>query len=64
MQDEQSKQLMLGVAKEYERVGELMEKRLKRRGGKTFDEELMPWAWAAEHSTKPRDGLHHRYTRI
>jgi hypothetical protein len=51
MQDEQSKQLMLGVAKEYERVGELMEKRLKRRGGKTFDEELMPWAWAAEHST-------------
>jgi hypothetical protein len=51
MQDEQSKQLMLGVAKEYERVGELTEKRLKRRGGKTFDDELMPWAWAAEHST-------------
>jgi hypothetical protein len=66
MQDEQSKQLMLGVAKEYERVGELTEKRLKRRGGKTFDDELMPWAWAAEHSqtASPRDGLHHRYTRI
>jgi hypothetical protein len=29
MQDEQSKQLMLGVVKEYERVVELTEKRLK-----------------------------------
>jgi hypothetical protein len=39
---------------------------LKRRGGKTFDDELMPWAWAAEHSKNSlaRDGLHHRYTRI
>jgi hypothetical protein len=31
MQDEQSKQLMLGVAKDYERVAELTEKRLKSR---------------------------------
>jgi hypothetical protein len=30
MQDEQSKQLMFGVANEYERVAELTEKRLKR----------------------------------
>jgi hypothetical protein len=52
-----SQRTFSAVAKEYERVGELTEKRLKRRGGKTFDEELMPWAWAAEHSktASPRD---------
>jgi RNA polymerase-binding transcription factor DksA len=36
MQDEQSKQLMLRVAKEYERVAKLTQERPKRWRGKTY----------------------------
>jgi hypothetical protein len=36
MRDEQSKQLMLRVAKEYERAAELTQERAKRWRGKTY----------------------------